>query len=239
MMTTRITNILVASSLLAASVAACRHRQSLPTAETPTLDVTDWTDKTELFMEYPPLVAGQDRALCGASDADARLQAGDGRPGDGRVHAGSRRPSRPRSRDRNRRGRARSGWKAPRPPRDAIAGRSVLDAPGLSDRHDLGTVTVFADEKAALAEAARQPAGRCRRDRVFEGTAVDERVRDGAGAGDRGADVDPRAGDGRRAAGRRGHRLGAGAGTISRRHAARRGRSRDAPGRPSDAWSRG
>ena len=25
----------------------------------PTLDVTSWTDKTELFMEHPPLVAGQ------------------------------------------------------------------------------------------------------------------------------------------------------------------------------------
>ena len=35
----------------------------------PTLDVTDWTDKTELFMEYPPLVAGQDGALCRAPDA--------------------------------------------------------------------------------------------------------------------------------------------------------------------------
>ena len=25
----------------------------------PTLDVTHWTDKTELFMEYPPLVTGR------------------------------------------------------------------------------------------------------------------------------------------------------------------------------------
>ena len=31
-----------------------------PEAETPTLDVTSWTDTTELFMEYPPLVAGQE-----------------------------------------------------------------------------------------------------------------------------------------------------------------------------------
>ena len=31
-----------------------------PEAEAPTLDVTSWTDKTELFMEYPPLVAGQE-----------------------------------------------------------------------------------------------------------------------------------------------------------------------------------
>ena len=27
--------------------------------EPPMLDVTSWTDKTELFMEYPPLVAAQ------------------------------------------------------------------------------------------------------------------------------------------------------------------------------------
>ena len=34
----------------------------------------------------------------------------------------------------------------------------VLDAPELSDRHDLGTITVFGDEEAALAEAASAPA---------------------------------------------------------------------------------
>ena len=28
-------------------------------AELPTLDITAWTDKTELFMEYPPLVTRQ------------------------------------------------------------------------------------------------------------------------------------------------------------------------------------
>src|SRR5687767_15976541 len=41
-----------------AAVAAC-GRAEQPEAETPLLDVTSWTDKTELFMEYPPLVAGQ------------------------------------------------------------------------------------------------------------------------------------------------------------------------------------
>ena len=30
-----------------------------PNAETPTLDITNWTGKSELFMEHPPLVAGQ------------------------------------------------------------------------------------------------------------------------------------------------------------------------------------
>src|SRR5215203_6211116 len=44
-----------------ATTAACRQRAEPATAEheAPTLDVTSWTDKTELFMEYPPLVTGQ------------------------------------------------------------------------------------------------------------------------------------------------------------------------------------
>ena len=33
----------------------------------------------------------------------------------------------------------------------------LLDGPGLSDRHDLGTITVFADEAAARAHAEQQP----------------------------------------------------------------------------------
>src|SRR4026208_1502058 len=57
-MTTRILTICSAVAV-AAGVAACRPQATLPEAETPTLDVTDWTDKTELFMEYPPLVAAK------------------------------------------------------------------------------------------------------------------------------------------------------------------------------------
>ena len=48
--------------LMTALGAAC-NRAATPAArsaaEPPTLDVTSWTDKTELFMEHPPLVAGQ------------------------------------------------------------------------------------------------------------------------------------------------------------------------------------
>jgi len=45
--------------LLAAAVSAACGRQPGPaTAESHSLNVTDWTDKTELYMEYPPLVAG-------------------------------------------------------------------------------------------------------------------------------------------------------------------------------------
>src|SRR5688572_6535724 len=45
--------------VIAASGVACGREAPEPEAELPTLDVTHWTDKTELFMEYPPLVAGQ------------------------------------------------------------------------------------------------------------------------------------------------------------------------------------
>ena len=48
-MTTRIANILVALAL-AASVAACTQTKPVE-AETPTLNVTDWTDKTELYRD--------------------------------------------------------------------------------------------------------------------------------------------------------------------------------------------
>ena len=46
---------------LAIAAAACGRGTApeQPEAELPTLDVTSWTDKTEVFMEYPPLVAGQ------------------------------------------------------------------------------------------------------------------------------------------------------------------------------------
>ena len=45
--------------VVALSMAACGGGMvEAPEAEVPTLDVTAWTDTTELFMEYPPLVAG-------------------------------------------------------------------------------------------------------------------------------------------------------------------------------------
>ena len=40
-------------------MAACARPGDAPKAEPATLNVTDWTAKTELYMEYPPLVAGQ------------------------------------------------------------------------------------------------------------------------------------------------------------------------------------
>ena len=37
----------------------CLTRTEAPKSETPSLNVTDWTQKTELYMEYPPLVQGR------------------------------------------------------------------------------------------------------------------------------------------------------------------------------------
>src|SRR5687768_3651481 len=47
--------------LLLCLAAACNRAAAPPPVaeEPPKLDVTSWTDQTELFMEYPPLVAGQ------------------------------------------------------------------------------------------------------------------------------------------------------------------------------------
>ena len=44
---------------LALTAGCAGNRQQRTAPRLPSLDVTSWTDKTELFMEYPPLVAGQ------------------------------------------------------------------------------------------------------------------------------------------------------------------------------------
>jgi membrane fusion protein, heavy metal efflux system len=138
---------------------ACRKTsEKAEAAEPPTLDVTSWTQKTELFMEHPPLVAGQSARfavhLTTLHDFKA-LNAG--KPsiaftpesgGAATVFAGTP-PLRP--------GAFRVEGVPP------AAGRYkwalTVDAPGLSDRHDLGTITIFADEATANADADKQPAG--------------------------------------------------------------------------------
>jgi RND family efflux transporter MFP subunit len=121
------------------------------------LDVTNWTNKSELFMEYPPLVAGETVRfavhLTNLSDFSA-LNAGRPRiemmpeSGGGATTLPGSEPLRP--------GAFRVEGKLP------AAGRYkwalIVDAPGLSDRHELGTATVFGDAKTAIAEAEKKPA---------------------------------------------------------------------------------
>jgi cobalt-zinc-cadmium efflux system membrane fusion protein len=143
-------------SLVAGS--ACRQKGAEPKEhETPTLDVTSWTDKSELFMEYPPLVTGQSaRFAVHLTKLQDFKALNEGKPsvtftpeggGAATVFAGTP-PLRP--------GAFRVEGVPPAPGRY----RWVLnvDAPSLTDKHDLGVITVFADEKTAFAEAEKQPA---------------------------------------------------------------------------------
>ena len=50
----------------------------------------------------------------------------------------------------------------------------LIDAPGLSDRHELGVATVFADERAANAEAEQRPPDDPTAIAYLERAAVDE-----------------------------------------------------------------
>ena len=152
-MTTR-TRLLCAALLAAVGMGACTRQTETATAESETLNVTDWTDKTELYMEYPPLVAGQTALFAvhltklddfkpvtaGRASVEFAPEAG-GQP---ETIAGPE-PSRP--------GAFRVEGAPP------VAGRYrwalVLEAPGLAVRHDLGMITVFADLQAANAEAAK------------------------------------------------------------------------------------
>lgn len=141
---------------IAALAAACARQAEQPPPEVPTLDVTNWTEKTELFMEYPPLVAGQNALfavhLTRLSDFSAmtagrpRLEFAPETGGTPNVLQGME-PSRP--------GVFRVEGAPPQPGRYRWA--LVIEAPDLSDRHDLGLVTVFGDQEAAVADAERRP----------------------------------------------------------------------------------
>ncbi|HXT33120.1 MAG TPA: efflux RND transporter periplasmic adaptor subunit [Vicinamibacterales bacterium] len=147
---------LVITLLLSASVAsACRSRGEAEKRELPTLDVTHWTDKTELFMEYPPLVTGKSARFAvhlTKMDDFKALDAG--------------RPSAEFTPERGGTPTIFPGTNPVRPGAFRIEGTPpaagtyrwaiLVDAPGLEDRHDLGTITVFGDEAAANADAERR-----------------------------------------------------------------------------------
>jgi len=132
---------------------ACWHREAAAPPETPTLDVTNWTDKTELFMEYPPLVAGQSAKIAVHLTEMAQFKALTvGKPkieftpaagGPPTVLIGNE-PSRP------------GVFRVEGAPPAAGQYRWALIVETPADRHDLGTVTVFADEKSAVADAEKQ-----------------------------------------------------------------------------------
>lgn len=150
----------IAAVLVAAGClwAGCIRRTEAPAAEPPSLDVTSWTEKTELFMEYPPLVAGETVRFAvhltklgdfsalnvGRPNIQMTPEAG----GSPVILAGSG-PLRP--------GAFRVEGKLP--PAGRYRWALNVEAPGLTDRHDLGAVTVFRDAASAIADAEGRPDG--------------------------------------------------------------------------------
>jgi membrane fusion protein, heavy metal efflux system len=155
----RTLNGFVGTTLVAVLVTIGCGTGAPPTTETvpPTLDITHWTDKTELFMEYPPLVAGQSAlfAVHLTNLADFKAVAA-GRASIEFTPETSGTPTTLTSPEPSRPGAFRVEGSPAAPGRYRWA--LTLNAPGLTDRHDLGLITVFADEKTAYADAGTQPA---------------------------------------------------------------------------------
>jgi membrane fusion protein, heavy metal efflux system len=124
------------------------------TGQPEALSVTHWTERTELFMEYPPLVAGAAGrfAVHFTTLQDFHAMA------KGRVTVELRPSAGPAE-----------TFETPGPSSPGIFGVDVkpgapgsyamaviLDAGGIKDRHDLGPVQVYADARSAM-QAPRPP----------------------------------------------------------------------------------
>ena len=146
--------------LLLAPLASCGRPAPEPAGapEPEALAVTRWTDKTELFAEYAPLVAGQTSRFAihltrldsfkplTAGRVEVRLSGGSG-PAE--VFAADA-PSRP----------GIFGVDVTPAREGARVMDIVLRLPGLDDEHPLGAVTVHRDQAAArAAPAPDEPAG--------------------------------------------------------------------------------
>jgi RND family efflux transporter MFP subunit len=152
---TRIISFVICAAILT-SCARKEQASAPPLApEEAKRNATDWTAKTELYLEYPPLVTGKTgrfaihltrldnfKALA-AGRAEVVLRAADGKadtfpatgPSSPGIFGADVRPGTPGQY------------------------RMLLNvaAPDFTDTHDLGMVTVFADEKAAAAEPEAKP----------------------------------------------------------------------------------
>jgi membrane fusion protein, heavy metal efflux system len=153
-MTAAKTVVLVLAALVLASGCSRGAGQSgSGEHELPTLNVTHWTDKTELYMEYPPLVAGQ-KALFAVhltrlsdfrpvADGHAQVEFTPESGGQGKTLVGPS-PARP------------GAFRVEEAPPAAGTYRwaLVLESSSVADRHDLGTITVYGDQNAAHAAGA-------------------------------------------------------------------------------------
>lgn len=153
MTTTRTMVCAAAVVAMMPSASACRRAADVSTRpELPTLAVSHWTDRTELFMEHPPLVTGATArfAVHVTTLVDGRAL-NEGRPSiefrgaDGRVTSlpGSA-PLRP--------GAFRVEGTIPAAGQYSWGVR--VQASGLNDFHDLGPITLFASDEAARSAPA-------------------------------------------------------------------------------------
>jgi membrane fusion protein, heavy metal efflux system len=149
----------IAPILVALAFAGCRPAATSTTLERdslPTLDVTHWTEQTELFMEYPPLIAGRSALFAihltqladfkpvsaGQAKVEFVLESG-GQP----TALVGPQPSRP------------GAFRVEEAP--PAAGRYrwalVLESPTLRDRHELGVITIYPDEPSARSAVGTAP----------------------------------------------------------------------------------
>jgi len=143
--------------LLALALTACGRPGGTTRegADAPTLNVTDWTARSELYMEYPPLVAGQPaRFAVHLTKLDDFQALNAGVPSIEFVAESSGAKTVLRGQPPSRPGAFRVDGKPPAA--GSYRWALLVDAPGLSDRHDLGLVTVFGDEASARADAEKR-----------------------------------------------------------------------------------
>jgi membrane fusion protein, heavy metal efflux system len=151
------TRLLVTAVVVTGLVAVACQRDASPAGdeEPPTLVVTSWTDASELFMEHPPFVAGQTirfavhltrlKDFAAVKAGRPRIEFTPETGGSPVVLPGT---------DALRPGAFRVEGKLP------AAGKYrwalIIEGADVSDRHDLGSATVFADETTAFADAERR-----------------------------------------------------------------------------------
>lgn len=152
-MTNRLLIVLLAALTLAGCNRPDEHAGG-EAPELPSLDVTHWTDKTELFMEFPALVAGESALyavhLTRLGDFTAMTS---GRPsleftpvtGGPPVRLQGNPPSRP----------GVFRVQGPSPAAGRYRWALLVEAPDLSDRHELGEITVFGNASEAIADAEK------------------------------------------------------------------------------------
>lgn len=147
----------VAALLMATLLLSGCGKPTPPAQEDPpSLNITHWTERTELYAEHPPLVAGHTARfavhLTRLSDFKA-LDAGrpriEFRAADGKVTAlQGTPPLRP--------GAFRVEGTVP--PAGQYTWSLTVEAPALNDRHELGAITVYPDEATARRAAENEAA---------------------------------------------------------------------------------